>query len=138
MQGMLMKPLGPDEIVEKTIRVMNEQGFDKVFLATEDAIVFEKYMNSEIADKTLYVDQERINYNDFSQTSFLRDIYKEMKRDLYFASVRYLGILNILSKCDGLISTTLCGAAKIAWGLNNGKYEYFDVPGIKNIQGDRD
>ncbi len=130
-KGDLMRPLTPREILDKTIKFVRENDYDFVFLATEDADVFDLYMNSEIADKVLYVDQRRVSYKEHDDTQLLADIYKEdEKRDGYTETLKYLGIINILSKCDALLSTTLCGAARIAVGLNDGEYEYIDVPGL--------
>ncbi len=131
-KGDLMRPLSPEEILEKTVRLLKEQGYEYAFLATEDAVVFDLFMNSGIKDRILYVPQERIDYSKTDGTEYLADLYKEMEeRDGYQENLRYLGILNILSKCDALIATTLCGAVKIASGLNGGSYEYMDVPGTR-------
>ncbi len=130
-KGKLIRPLTPEDILKKTIELVEGSGYEYVFLATEDQVVFDLYMSSSIKDMVKYVPQERICYSDHKQTDYLADIYKEQSnRDGYKAGLLYLGIINILSKCDALISTTLCGAAKIAWGLNGGRYEYMDVPGL--------
>lgn len=132
-KGELMRPLSPEEILKKTMDLVERDGYEYVFLATEDQVVFDLYMKSPVKDKVLYVPQERITYSEHDQTAYLADIYKEQEgRDGYSESLRYLGIINILSRCDALISTTMCGAAKIAWGLNQGRYTYIDVPGLNS------
>ena len=90
-------------------------------------------MNSKIKDRIFYVEQDRIAYNPGdTDHRFLADIYKEeQQRDGYAENLRYISIIYILSRAKALLSTTLCGAAKIAWGLNEGKFEYMDVPGLK-------
>ena len=119
-------------MVEKTRELFAKGGYDGIFLATEDASVFDTFMASDLKDKIFYVEQERISY-DPTDTSkrFLADIYKEEKeRDGYAENLRYLGIIYILSKGSALLSTTLCGAAKMAWGFSENGFEYMDVPGI--------
>ena len=128
----LMRPLSGAEILEKTKALFEKGGYDAVFLATEDDQVFEIFMNSDLKDKIFYVEQERITYdpNDTSKR-FLADIYKEKKeRDGYAENLRYLSIIYILSRSSALLSTTLCGAAKMAWGFSENGFDHMDVPGI--------
>lgn len=128
----LMRPLTGEEILKKTEDLLHSGKYDGVFLATEDAHVFDIFMNSKIKDKIFYVEQDRISYNpQDTDHRFLADIYKEKQnRDGYFENLRYLSIIYILSRASALLSTTLCGAAKIAWGLNENGFEYVDVPGL--------
>lgn len=132
LQNYLMRPLSGTEILEKTRALFETGGYDGIFLATEDNQVFDIFMASDLKDKLFFVEQERITY-DPTDTSkrFLADIYKEEKeRDGYAENLRYLGIIYILSKATALLSTTLCGAAKMAWGFSESGFEYMDVPGI--------
>ena len=132
LKNYLMRPLSGADMVEKTRELFAKGGYDGIFLATEDASVFDTFMASDLKDKIFYVEQERISY-DPTDTSkrFLADIYKEEKeRDGYAENLRYLGIIYILSKGSALLSTTLCGAAKMAWGFSENGFEYMDVPGI--------
>lgn len=132
LDGLLMRPITPEEILEKTKKLVAQRGYEYVFLATEDAVVLDLFKDSDIEDKLLCVQQERVDYSEYSDKSFLADIYKGMEgRDGYAFNLRYLGIIYILSKCDALISTTLCGAARAAWGMRKGEFEYADLPGIK-------
>ena len=50
----------------------------------------------------------------------------------YAENLRYLSIIYILSRGSALLSTTLCGAAKMAWGFSQNGFEYMDVPGISS------
>ncbi len=130
----LMRPLSGEEILEKTRELFAKGGYDGIFLATEDDQVFDIFMKSDLKDRIFYVEQERITY-DPTDTSkrFLADIYKEEKeRDGYAENLRYISIIYILSKATALLATTLCGAAKMAWGFSESGFEYMDVPGISN------
>ncbi len=127
----LMRPLSGQDMLDKTKELLNKGGYDGVFLATEDEQVFDIFMNSDIKDRIFFVPQERISY-DPTDTSkrFLADIYKEKERDGYAENLRYLSIIYILSRSTALLSTTLCGAAKMAWGFAEKEFEYMDVPGL--------
>lgn len=133
LSNYLMRPLSGEEILKKTEELLETGNYDGVFLATEDSQVFDIFMNSKIKDRIFYVEQDRIAYNPGdTDHRFLADIYKEeQQRDGYAENLRYISIIYILSRAKALLSTTLCGAAKIAWGLNEGKFEYMDVPGLK-------
>lgn len=95
---------------------------DYIFLATEDAQIYNCFMDSSMKNKILCVDQERIHYSEEEKGLFLSEIYKREKIDGYTFNLKYLSILNILSKCDSLICGCYCGAARIAEALNNGMY----------------
>ena len=129
----LMRPLSGEEILKKTEALLETGSYDGVFLATEDENVFNIFMNSKIRDKVFYVEQDRVTYHpEDTSHRFLADIYKENEdRDGFAENLRYLGIIYILSKASALISTTLCGAAKIAWGLSDQGFDYVDVPGLE-------
>jgi hypothetical protein len=78
------------------------------------------------------VPQNRITYDPTdTNRRFLADIYKEQERDGYAENLRYLSIIYILSRSSALLSTTLCGAAKMAWGFSEEGFEYMDVPGLQ-------
>lgn len=122
------KPSGPAAFLKRVEQVVQEGDYDCVFLATEDANVYKQFMESALAPKIVYVDQERIDYNDKDNSSrFLIEIYNEQKRDGYQATVQYLGIIHILSKCTSMIASVDCGAYHIAMGLNDHRYEYSEV-----------
>ena len=128
----LMRPLSGEEILEKTKTLFSQGDYDGIFLATEDRKVFDIFMKSDLKEKIFYVEQERIDYDPTdTKKRFLADIYKEEKeRDGYAENLRYISIIYILSRSSALLSTTLCGAAKIAWGLSENGFDYMDVPGI--------
>lgn len=134
LSNYLIRPLTGEQMLEKTKALFAKGGYDGIFLATEDKSVFDVFMASELKKKIFHVEQERISYdpNDTSKR-FLADIYKEKKdRDGYAENLRYLSIIYILSRGTALLSTTLCGAAKMAWGFSQNGFEYMDVPGISS------
>lgn len=126
LEGILNRPAGPAALLERVRQLVAEKGFEQVFLATEDETVFRTFMDSDLADRICSVNQPRVKY-DPSDERFLVDIYKEEKRDGYRDNLRYLGIIHILSRCDALISSTNCGAYRLALGFNNHRYEFVEI-----------
>ena len=126
LEGVLNRPAGPAALLNRVRALVAEHGFQRVFLATEDEIVFQTFMNSELAERICSVNQPRVKY-DPSDERFLVDIYKEEKRDGYRDNLRYLGIIHILSKCSALLSSTNCGAYRLALGFNNHRYEFTEI-----------
>lgn len=125
-------PLTPAELLGKVVDAVREHDFDHVFLATEDARVFDAFMASELRDKLLFVPQPRFDLSSESDRhKLLVDIYQEQagERDGYAETLRYLSILYILSTCDALIGSTECGATIFAEGYKQGSYEFSDVFG---------
>ena len=117
-------PAGGEELVEAAVKLVKEKGYDYVFLATEDAVVFRTFMESELKDKLLYVPQDRIDYQGQGfKTESLSKIYAEKERDGYQETLKYISILKILSECDALISSIDCGAWRFARALNQNRYD---------------
>ena len=127
VKNFLNQPATPDALLEHVRNRFKEGGFDYIFLATEDEAVYRTFMESDIASKVLSVDQPRIDYNPDENNGLLIDIYQKEERDGYKDNLRYLGIINILSKCTSLIASTDCGAYFIATGLNDHKYEFVEL-----------
>ena len=128
------RPLTPEELLGKVADAVQAHGFDRVFLATEDARVFAAFMASELRDKVLFVPQPRFDLSsEEDRHKLLVDVYQEQEkaggRDGYVETLRYLSILYILSTCDALIGSTVCGATIFAEGYKRGVFEFSDVFG---------
>ena len=126
MEGILNRPAGPEALLDRVRQLIAEHGFQRVFLATEDETVFRTFMTSELADRICSVDQPRISFK-AGEEKFLVDVYKEENRDGYRDNLRYLGIIHILSRCNALLSSTNCGAHRLAIGFNHHRYEFTEV-----------
>ncbi len=125
VDGIVRKPITPEEFLEEVKRLVKEKNFDGIFLATEETRIFNLFKNSELGDRMVSVAQKRIDYEDERfKDKLLSDIYAEMDRDGYKDTLDYLLILYCLSKCDALVATTNCGAYNFPVGLNAGKFEF--------------
>ena len=122
-RGGVPKPMEPKTFLKEVKRVFGEWGCDNIFLATEDQQIYDIFMTSVLADKILCVDQYRIDYSDEKNYDLLlSEIKIRENRNGYLENLNYLGVIYILSKCDSLISTCDCGAARCAVALNRKGY----------------
>lgn len=127
-RGRTKKPMDISRFLEEVGKAMIDWKCDYVFLATEDQLVYDAFMESTLRDSVISVDQDRIDYKDErNHNLLLAEIKIRDHKDGYYDNLRYLGILYILSKCTSLISTCYCGASWCAIGLNNGRYENVKV-----------
>ena len=136
--NLLNQPAGPVAFLNRVREVFNDGGYDYLFLATEDNTVYQAFKSSDLAERMFCVEQPRVDYNARENNDcFLVDIYKKRERDPYAETLRYLGIIHILSRCTSLIASTDCGAYLIATGLNHGKYEYVEVYDHKKAEAEK-
>lgn len=120
----ICEPLETDAFLEEVAKAFEEWNCEYIFLATEDENVFKAFMGSNLRDKIISVDQERIDYNDAKYKNlWLAEIKVRDKTGGYIDNLRYLGILWILSKCSSLISSVSCGSSKLAIAFNIEKYD---------------
>jgi hypothetical protein len=114
-----VQPL-PEDVVQKAKEVMAEQGYEKLFLATEDANVLELF-RKEFGDRLLYVQQQR--YRDGKTPLALQEGYAA-ESDPKTEGLKYLSVIYLLAGCDGLIGGR-CGITTIAYLISDGfEYEY--------------
>jgi hypothetical protein len=105
---------------------MTSWGYDYCFVATEDKNVFHE-LKENLGTKMLYIEQERVEYENGSKLSVLTEIYQQNHIDTYELGKKYLSVLYALSICDGLLSNIVCGATFIARSWNNGNYKLDEV-----------
>lgn len=127
-RGMMPKPMEPNAFLMEVQAAMKKWKCDTVFLATEDKQIYEIFMQSELSDRILFVEQYRIDYSDKNNCDLLLSEIKIRDHENgYLDSLKYLAILYILSKCHSLISTCGCGAVQCAIALNGGNFHNVKV-----------
>jgi len=118
------EPMEPEDFIKEVIEAREEWEVKYIFLATEDENIYRMFMKSSLKESIIEVEQERIDYEDEKNKNlFLSEIKARDKINGYYDGLRYLGILWLLSKCNSLISTCVCGASQCAIAFNDGKYE---------------
>ena len=121
-----------EELLEKTIHTVKENSFDLVFLATEDKKHFDLFNNSELKDKLIYVNQERIDYQkQENNEKLLLEIFAQDNSDPYPRTIRYLAVLEGLIRCDALMANVTCGAVTYSLGRKD-DFEFVDVAKIRD------
>ncbi len=127
------RPLTPSELLARVRNAFRAGGFDHVFLATEDQRVFDAFMQSDLGDKVLCVEQPRYDLSQGDDVNkLLIDVYQEEGAEIhdgYADTLRYLSVLYILSTTDALVGSTECGATIFAEGFKQGDFEFVDIHG---------
>ena len=117
--------------MEKTIEYVREKQFDYVFLATEDASYLELFRESELKDRLLYVDQERVDYSrEENNNKLLIEIYAQEKKDPVKRTLDYICVLEAVPRCDALLANVTCGVVTYSLGRKQ-DFEFVDVRKIR-------
>ena len=90
--------------------------------------IFNLFINSELKDKLIYADQDRINYQDENNNEkLLLEIFaNDINDDSYNRSIDYLTVLEGLVKCDAIMANVACGAVTYVSGRGK-SYDFFEV-----------
>ena len=126
-------PLGitAEETLEKAIEHVKEGNFDHVYLCTEDESYLELFRNSELADKLIYVDQDRVDYRkEENDNKLLLEVFGRDRSDPYKRTMDYIAVLEGLTRCQALLANVTCGAVTYALGRGT-EYEFVDVGKIQ-------
>ncbi|MDO4806003.1 MAG: hypothetical protein Q4A07_02020 [Coriobacteriales bacterium] len=124
--------LTAEETLAKAAEYVREGNFDHVYLCTEDASYLDLFLKSELADKLIYVDQERIDYGrEENDEKLLLEIFARDRSNPYARTLDYIAVLEGLTKCQALLANVSCGA--VTYALNRGtNYEFVDVGQIQS------
>ena len=121
----------PEEVLEKAKQLKSELGYEKIYLATEDASIYKKFL-AEFGD-TL-IPNTQYMYEDIPQKTYLTQVKVDRKNHHYNLAKEYLSSLYILSKCKYLIGGRASGTLLVYLMTNGFEYEniwslgYFGVP----------
>ncbi len=119
----------PKQMVPLIREWIEKYGFERVFLATEDADALE-YMHREFGHLVVALSQERLKLSDLRQNEILSDYEKEHAEGMYDeklmdTTVNYFYALYMLAKCDSFICSGRCNGADIVKSLNNERFSHF-------------
>ena len=131
VQNYVPHGISAQKTLEKAICYVHEKQFDYVFLATEDQAYLDLFRNSELNDRLLYVDQERVDYcREENRDKLLIEIYAQEKKDPYKRTLDYICVLEAVTRCDALLANVPCGVVTYSLGRNPG-FEFADVSKIR-------
>lgn len=113
-------PIQPtaEQLMEKIDEVMVKQECNKIYLATEDKGIFEKF-KVRYGEQVIALDVDR---HETQGTQNINDVRRMQKKDDYTMAKEYLITILLLSKCDCLVAGNTSGSIG-ALLLNKG-YEY--------------
>lgn len=120
------KHAGPDEIIPRIDQWIREEGFEEIFLATEDADILDR-MKAYYGKSLVAIAQERYRLSDFRQGESLSDVEKrksgQEQEDVVQDTVaNYFYALVILSKCAGFLCSGQCNGWDVVNSLNDRKF----------------
>ena len=95
----------PEMVINDAIEIMQQKGFESIFVATEDEIVLDMF-KKKFGDKLRYINQPRLKLNDDQQ--YLSDIKTDgdVRRQM---ALDYYTALYILSRCPALLAGRTAG-----------------------------
>lgn len=95
----------PEDVLQDAKKIMQQGGYDTVFLATEDDAVLAMF-KTVFGDKLRYIEQPRLKLN--SNQHYLSEI--EIRKDVkYKIAIDYYVALYILSQCPAILSGRTAG-----------------------------
>lgn len=115
-----------EQVIEQAKVLMQKYRFDRIYLATEEMAIHEKF---EKAFPGLIVVNKRQYYDSIFNScnmSYIYEVQFDRENDIYLKGLEYLSSLQLLSRCDALLGGN-CGGACAAIYMNNMKYEYVEL-----------
>ena len=106
---------------------MTDYGYEKIFLATEDADILSQ-MRKEFGKTMVALSQQRLSRNDLRTGQIISEYEKEHGGDDYAekmedTTVNYFYALYILSRCNAFMCSGQCNGWDTVLSLNENKYE---------------
>lgn len=117
-------PIQPtaEQAIAKAKEVMDQYGYNYVFLATEDKRIFNKF-HEAFGGKLLFSGQKL--YEGLNGKKFLSELTPTDYSEKWNNNIDYFSTIYILSKCDGLLAGLTCGSI-CAYLMSEGYgYTYF-------------
>ena len=106
---------------------MEEDGYDQIFLATEDEDILNQ-MWDEFGNTVVVVAQERHSVSEFKPGQIINDFEKEMfsaeeyDERVEDATINYFYALYMLSRCDSFMCSGQCNGWDIVNSFNGGRF----------------
>ncbi|MCR4651174.1 MAG: hypothetical protein K5662_05420 [Lachnospiraceae bacterium] len=115
-------PIQPDaaHIIEKVSQTLREKGYDRIFLATEDANIANELKN-KFGDICVTNDVDYIDY----RGSYLADEQNNKQMSAGNKNIDYLINLVLLSRCQGIVAGRTSGTIGAALMSDGWEFSYF-------------
>ena len=117
-------PIQPtaEQAIIKAKEVMSQNGFEYVFLATEDKRIYNAFLGA-FGNQLLFSGQKL--YDGMNGKKFLSEFHINDYSEKWHNIVDYYSTIYILSKCDGLLAGLTCGSICAYLMPNAYSYTYF-------------
>ncbi len=113
-----------DQMIQKAQEVMVQQGCNKIFLATEDGTVYDKF-SAHFKDAVVTNKKEYVHYE---KGPIGKVVYSDDKKEKYLEGLEYLSQIIILSRCDCLVAGLTSGTIGAMLFTKGYQYSYiFDL-----------
>ena len=116
-----------EQMTPKIHQWMEDYGYEKLFLATEDADILAA-MRKEFGKNLVALSQERLSVANLRNGQVISEYEKETGGQDYAAkledtTINYFYALYILSRCDAFLCSGQCSGWDNVLSLNDGKFE---------------
>lgn len=117
-------PIQPtaEQAINKAKEVMSQNGFEYVFLATEDKRIYNAFLDA-FGNKLLFSGQKL--YEGLNGKKFLSELSANSYSEKWHDIVDYYSTIYILSMCEGLLAGLTCGSICAYLMHNTYSYTYF-------------
>ena len=117
-----------EEMTPLIYQWLEEDGYDCIFLATEDKDVLAK-MRNEFGSKVLVVAQERHSVSEFKSSTIISELEKEQATGQEYDAVvedntiNYFYAVYLLSKCSSFMCSGQCNGYDMVRDFNEGGFD---------------
>ncbi|MBR1737626.1 MAG: hypothetical protein IJ736_11535 [Firmicutes bacterium] len=119
---------GVEDMIPMIDRWLEEDKYDNIFLASEDADICEK-MVEKYGGRLRMLSQERHRVSDFKDVTLISELEKKEKSgkeyddSLEDTTINYFYALYILSRCSSFMCSGQCNGYDMVCSFNGGKFE---------------
>ena len=110
-------------LLERVLSIRSNEGFRKVFLATEEEETLSVF-RAAMGENLLFVDQKRVRGYKKGDPLIYADLQPPVGKRTDWGE-KYLYILWCLSRCGSLVYNLDCGAVEMATRLKEGRGERY-------------
>ena len=117
-----------DQMLPTIREWMEEDGYDRIFLATEDKDILDK-MKEAFGKQVIAVSQERHSVAEFKKGQIISDLEKELfsedeyDKQIEDTTINYFYALYLLSRCDSFMCSGQCNGWDVVNDFNAGKFK---------------
>lgn len=110
----------PDMVIEKAEQLIAEKGYNKIFLATEDGIVFKKF-KEHFGDMIVASDKTHVEYDG---QSWVNNVLPSGQQEKFDHGMAYLVSMIMLTKCNAFIAGRTSGSIGVMLLSKGFDYSY--------------